>query len=194
MNRARGFGGRRGIALVSALTFMTLLLAVGAGLTLLTTTETRIAANDQESVATLLLAESAVALAIAELRSIADWQDVLSGAIQSSLTDGAPPGVRILANGEPLDLIQERPAPEPAWRVFAYGWPSAWLGGGPIEPRAYAAVWLAPGADPDSRVLIGRAYGARGARRTVEISLRRTVEAGEPVNEAVLQRLSWRER
>ncbi len=73
----RRLGRDDGIALIVALMAMMLLLPLGAALTLITMTETRIAANYRDGLDTLYAADASVELAASELRTVPNWADVL---------------------------------------------------------------------------------------------------------------------
>lgn len=150
-------GGRRqqqeeGVAIVVALMATTLLLALGAGLILATSTESMIAANFRASGEALYAADAVLERALTDLRDIPDWTQALDGTVASSFTDGQPFGVRQLSDGSAIDLGRvvnlancqklslctgaemdarsaERPwgPNNPRWRVFAFG-PLAALG------------------------------------------------------------------
>jgi hypothetical protein len=84
--------------------------------------------------------------ALADLRHVTDWTDVLSGGVRSSFVDGAPAGERTLADGSRIDfgkilnlancnkstacsatsmnaVTAERPwgTNNPRWQLYAYG-------------------------------------------------------------------------
>jgi len=187
-----------GIALVVALMATTLLLALGSALVLLTTTETKVAANDHDGAEAFYAADSAVALAVGELRDDADWSGALDGSRVSTLADGLPSGGRVLPDGDVIDLDLERPTDDSGkmWRLYGYGWLATWLPGASVDARIYVAVWLRgdPAGDPDTLTVRGRAYGPQHARRAVEVVIRRHVMPGQPAVEAAIERRSWRER
>lgn len=62
------------MAVVTALLAMLLMLAVGAGVTLTTMTETGIAANHRDGLQALYAAEAGLVLGTNRLRATADWQ------------------------------------------------------------------------------------------------------------------------
>lgn len=136
----------RGIALIAVTMAMMLLMAVGAALILSSSTEMRVAANFRAGSQAFYAADAIVERTIGELRGVADWNLVLSGAQQSSLVDGAPSGIRRLSDGSVIDLDRitsmancrkvtpcsdadmsaataDRPwgANNPRWRVYAFG-------------------------------------------------------------------------
>lgn len=98
----------RGAALVIALVTTQLLLALGAALVLLTSTETTIGANFRVAADGLYAADTALECAVADLAEEPDWNAVLSGSRRSTFVDGAPAGVRRLADGRTIDLVQVR--------------------------------------------------------------------------------------
>ena len=196
--RVRGLADEDGIALVVTLMATTLFLALSAALVLLTTTETRVAANAHDGAEAFYAADSAVALAVSELRHAADWSGVPAGSTTSALTDGLPSGQRVLADGDLIDLDVERPtdASGMPWRLYAYGILATWAPGTVVNPRIYVAVWLRgdPGGDPATLTVLGRAYGPQHARRSVAVVVRRQPMPDLPAVEVPIERLSWDER
>src|SRR5437879_13387284 len=64
------------MALVTALMATLMMLALGAGITLTTMTETTIAANHRDGIQTLYAAEAGIDLAVSRLRATPDWRAV----------------------------------------------------------------------------------------------------------------------
>jgi hypothetical protein len=151
----------RGAALLAALGALALLSALGAGLMFSSAIDVRLAANDRDRFEAFHAADAVLAWTIGELARQPDWDAVLAGSVRSSLTDGAPSGVRTLRDGSSLDLSHlindatcgrvaactdgerravtaDRPwgANNPEWRLFAYG-PSSWL----VDAAAGARDW-----------------------------------------------------
>src|SRR3954470_12224397 len=83
---------------------MMLLLALGATLILVTSSETAISANFKTGGEALYAASAVVERTIAELRDAGDWSLVLNGTIGGAFTDGPPNGVRRLSDGSTVDL------------------------------------------------------------------------------------------
>jgi hypothetical protein len=168
-----GSGARddRGAALVITLGAMTLLLALGTALAIATMSETRLVAHHRAGVEALHAADGAIARALADLGAAPDWSAVLSGAQPSTFTDGPASGVRALADGTSIDLVQatnqercgrpagcsdadvaaatlERPwgPNNPRWQLYVYGPAQALLAPGSIDSSVYLLVWV--GDDP----------------------------------------------
>jgi hypothetical protein len=157
-----------------------------------------VAANVHDGTEAFYAADSAVALAVSELRRAADWSEVLAGSTTSALADGLPSGQRTLADGDLIDLDAERPTDNSGmpWRLYAYGILAAWAPGTAVNPRIYVSVWLRadPGGDLARLTVLGRAYGPQHARRSVAEAIRRQPMPGLPAVEAPIERLSWDER
>ena len=159
----------RGVALVITLLVMVLLTALGLSLTLVTSTERRVAAAHRHAVETFYLADAALARVVADVAGIADWSHALDGTVSAAWGD-AGATVDRLPDGSPLDLpamtgqvtcgrpsctpaemdatTRERPwgVDNPRWRLFAHG-PAAALGPpGAIDSSAYVLAWV--GDDP----------------------------------------------
>ena len=159
--------GQRGIALIMVMLLTSFLSALGLGLLLAVFMDRLASGNMAGSVAMLYAADAAIELAARDLSQEADWDSVLSGARQSSFTDGLAGGVRGIPGGGAIDLTastnvlncgkatnctdaqmnansRERPwgANNPRWELYAFG---------PMEqftqfaqPAAcYLAVWVA---------------------------------------------------
>ena len=155
----------RGIALIVVLLVTTVLSALGLALTLMTSTETTIAAGYARSAETFYAADAGIEATLRELSMVADWTAVLEGSAESTFVDGSP-GPRALGTGAHLDLgvetgllncghagcsademiatTDDRPwgLNNPVWRLYAHG-PIAALGApGSVDSRAYVAVWV----------------------------------------------------
>jgi hypothetical protein len=138
--------GEAGTALVLALCFTALLLALASGLALVASAERAIAASYNGSLEAQYAAEAAAAVAVGELSAVDDWNAVLDGSVVSSAVDGPPGGARLLSDASPLNLdavvnladcgttspcsasdiaavTAEPPwgANNPRWRLFAFG-------------------------------------------------------------------------
>ena len=154
--------------IILALMATLLMSALGAALILTTSSEALIAANFRNAREGAYAADAAVERAMDDLGSIADWNAILDGSIQSAFVDGPPSGVRMLADGSPLDLGQivnmmncrkatlcsaasltaktsQRPwgANNPVWRLFAYGRLSTLLPPHAIDSAYYVLVMVA---------------------------------------------------
>jgi hypothetical protein len=179
----------RGISLLIALMSTLLLTALGLGLVMITITETMISANYRDGGETLYAADAGVERVMQELLTIPDWNQILSGALQSSFIDGAPSGTRTLADGQVIDLTaatnvrncgktttcspadmqawsMERPwaLNNPQWQLFAYSPLSGIIDTGTIASPIYVAVWV--GDDPaeaDNNPLVDGVDNAPGA-------------------------------
>jgi hypothetical protein len=73
---------------------MTVLMALGTALVLMTSTDTVIAANFRSSREAFYAAEAVAELAVAELRTSVNWTPFVEGAERSRFVDGAPGGPR----------------------------------------------------------------------------------------------------
>lgn len=147
---------------------MVLITALGMALTLVTTTESRIASLYGEGMEAFYAADALVERVASELSTEPDWSLVLDGSVSSTFSDG-PEGLRTLSDGTTLDLVHEtarvncgkssctnadleaiseaRPwgANNPRWRVYASG-PLSGMSGGTVDSRLYLVAWV--GDDP----------------------------------------------
>jgi len=79
----------RGSALIAALLVMVLLSALGLSLTMVTTTEERVAHSYSNGSESFYAADAALELAVNELTLLPDWNLVLDGSVTSSFVDPA---------------------------------------------------------------------------------------------------------
>jgi hypothetical protein len=191
----------RGIVLIVVLVTIALLAALGAALTLATTTEVAIAANYREATETLYAAEAGVAFVMQEVAAVADWNDVATGSGQSAFVDGTPTGARVVG-GAALDLTDATndlnavapagPGAVPPWVLHAFGPLRDLVPSSSSRAPAYVAIWIAnhaSSADESMRgtlSIFGQAYGPRGSRRGVEVIAEKTGISG-------IRRRAWRE-
>ena len=156
------------MAIIVALMATLLMAALGAALVLTTSSDALIAANFRNAQEGVYAADAALERAMADLGTLADWNAVLDGSASSTFVDGAPGGVRTLADGSSLDLGQtlnmqncrkvtacsasdltantaQRPwgANNPVWRLFAYGPLSGLLSPHVIESAYYVVMMIA---------------------------------------------------
>lgn len=175
-----------GIALLLTIMAMLLLSVLAAAIVLLTSTETLIASSFRTSREAFYAAEAVGEWSLRELaRMKDDWTSVVNGLTPSSFVDGAPAGTRTLA-GDPVVDLTAIGAANPSWRLFAYG-SFGDLVRTPTAARFYIVALVAP--DPgslDGLAVRALALGPRGARRTVELQLRRSPRGVHVV--------SWQER
>ena len=190
MSRLRS---ERGVALIASLMAMTILMAFGTALIVITSTESLIAGNFVSGRETIYAAEAIVELVVAELRTGVNWSAVLDGTQPSRFVDGAPHGVRVRPPDAPLDLTAvlnlancatlSPCAGSAPWRLFAYGSLGHFL---PVAGSPFYVVALVAPAQADSAGLAvrvrGEAFGPRGAHRALETTVMATAEG--PVHTA----------
>lgn len=166
----------QGIALIIALLVLSVLSALGLGLSLVVSIDPLAAANQRESASALYVARAGMELAARELATAASWDGWLSGASTSTQVDGPASGSRTLPTGESIDIegltnqlicgraaactdaqmtavTRDRPwgANNPRWRPFLYGSTSS-LGLGPASEQHYVIAWIGDdGAERDGR-------------------------------------------
>jgi hypothetical protein len=158
----------RGISLIIALMSTLLLTALGVGLVMVSLTETMISANFRDGGEAVYAADAGVERVMQDLLTVADWNRILQGTLQSSFIDGAPSGTRTLSDGRTLDLSAatnmmncaktttcseadmdawtlERPheADNPRWQLYAYSPLSEIIDTGTVVSPMYVAVWIA---------------------------------------------------
>jgi hypothetical protein len=203
----------RGVAVVIALLMAVLVGAVAAALVALTTTETLISASFRHGREASYGAEAALERALHDLATMPDWSPALT-APPANLTSGLDDGEAVprAPDGRTLDLARltadrqresdQRDGPvvfgadSPEWRLFAHAPLSALLAAPGLDLPLYLVVWVAddesdgdgdPTVDRNGRILVWAvAFGAGGARRSVEARVGRT-DGGD------LQLLAWTE-
>jgi hypothetical protein len=162
------------MAVVIALTVMTLLASLGTALVMAVMAETQVASSYDRALEASYAADGAAELAIQELAAGPDWTLALDGSVQSGFVDGPPGGVRTLDDGASVDLTRlsnlvrcGRPAPcsdaelnattqerpwgvnNPRWALFAYGPLNRLLPNDGVRSSLYVVVWV--GDDPAER-------------------------------------------
>ena len=159
----------RGVALIITLLIMMLLSALGLSLTMVTSTEERVADAYLSGNETFHAADAAFQLAVQELNLVPDWSGVLDGSVTSTFIDdqvesrGWPGGLAptrgqataLVTCGRtactPADMDSRTPdrpwgPNNPRWQLFAYGPVKDMSASGSVNSRVYVAVWV--GDDP----------------------------------------------
>ena len=185
------------MALLTALFATVLLMALGLAVLLLGTAETILAAHDRDARSLAYASRAAVTVATADLRALADWDQLSAPGpvpevsatpgpfVDATLAPAAPWGgvaldlraltVRLQAES---DAAEPGGGPAPAWRLFEYG-PLAHLvpDTGSRNPY-YLVVWV---ADEDGLVVARAvAYGPGEGRSILEVTMTRPA-APDPV-------------
>ena len=157
--RAR-MSNQDGSALVIALLAMMLLTALGAGVVMVSTTESRIAGNYRDSQEALYAADAAVERVVQDLLLVPRWNDILNGTTQSGFTHGSSTSPTPLPGGgtatlccgtntataqlqAETDTLNLWGANNPRWRLFAWGPLNTMLPDDRIDSRMFVAVWVA---------------------------------------------------
>jgi len=202
-----------GVALLVTLFAMLVMSAIGSALILSTISETLIAGNARGAHDAFHAANAALERAMADLAETGDWNQVLNGAVPSTLVDGMPTGTRTLGNGTVVDLEQQvnlancgkaagcsdtdmdvttatRPwgANNPRWKAYAYAplarvlpgagfgfYALVLVGDDPAETDGNPMADALSAGSPGHGVVVirGLAFGPRGARCTVQLTVAR---------------------
>ncbi len=159
-----------------ALLVLSILSAIGLGLSLVVSVDPMAAANQREAASALYVARAGLELAAREIATAASWDAWLSGAGTSTLVDGLASGPRSVPGGESIDIerltnqltcgrdaacsdaqaaanTRDRPwgPNNPRWRPFIYGSATS-LGLGAASDRHYLIAWIGDdGAERDGR-------------------------------------------
>ena len=194
-----------------AMMAMLLMTALGVTLILTSSSESLIAAHFLNSVEARYAAHAIVERAMDDLVGAADWAVVLDGSTQSAWVDGAPAGVRTLADGSIVDLTQvvnlancqkttacsladlnattaDRPwgANNPRWKPYAYGALRDLIPASHTIDSACYVVLLVGNGPPAVQgweiiALRAEAFAPRGAHKVIEVTAGRAV--GNPGEE-----------
>lgn len=97
----------RGAALIVALMAMVLVMAIGAGLILSSSSESMVAANFSVAAGAKYAADAMLERLLGDLAATANWTDIPSGMLASGFVDGSP-GLRTLADRRIIDLNEVR--------------------------------------------------------------------------------------
>jgi hypothetical protein len=191
----------RGSAVVLALLLAALLALLGAGLLTVADVETSIASSYRHAQEASYGAEAAVERAMSDLHALADWTAVLAappGNVLSSFNDGQSavrvPDGRVFSLSALTAALQRDTdgrmgltaygADAPQWRLFAHAPVQDLLPASSSAPPLYLVVWVAddgadgdgdPSRDGNGRIVLrAEAFGTGGARRSVEVSVKRS--------------------
>ncbi len=213
----------RGTALLCVLMVTTVLATLSAAVVLITSIESRAAANYTAAQHALYAADAALESVVSELRG-ADWS-LLPGVLRSRRLRGnmQPPRA---PDGRVLDLARlqrERQAMSdgravvagnnPVWHLFGHGPFSDLTSPAAVVPPVYLLVWVGEDdgeedrePDRDSNGILKvrvDAFGVLGAHRSVDATLSRQVGVAPgsphpdtglpPVMRAEVRVLSWKE-
>jgi hypothetical protein len=162
-------GAEDGVAIAMAMMATLLISALAAALILLSSSETIIAAHFRSRVEARYAADAAMARGIDVIAGLDDWSAPIAGTTTSGLVDGSLAGLRTLADGAALDLVQatnlancqnatgcsaddltavtvDRPwgSNNPRWQPYAYGPLSRVLAdAAPLESAYYVILFVA---------------------------------------------------
>ncbi|PYR30492.1 MAG: hypothetical protein DMF92_08520 [Acidobacteria bacterium] len=163
----RDVRSEQGMGVIIAIMAMMLMMALGTALILTTSTESKIVMNFRNSSEAAYAADAALERAMDDLLTVPDWNTLLSGATTSAFVDGAPTGIRHLADGKELDLGEvlnfancqkptcspseyvavtlERPwgPNNPVWQLYAYGKLNDLTPTGSVNSPFYVVVMVA---------------------------------------------------
>jgi hypothetical protein len=195
--KPRALRAEQGAVLILALMAMTILMSLGAILVMTTSTETAIAGNFRSRREAFYAAEAVAELAVAELRSSADWAAFVDGGVRSRFVDGVPDGVRSLPSDAPVNLTAivnlancGLPAPcagPPRWHLFAHGPLGEFT---PAADSPFYVIAFVQGAQTESGVPLvtirAEAFGPRSSHQAIELTLSRS-----PEGEAIVLRTAF---
>ena len=191
----------QGTAVIIALMAMMLLTALGAGVVMVSNTETMIASNYRTAQEALYSADAAAERVVQDLLLVPRWNDILNGSERSSFVDGARDSQKALPSGTTIRLCCATSSAtgqlqldtdtanlwgvnNPRWQLFAWGPVEHMLPAGEIDSSMYVAVWVAddpaeddgdPLSDSNGTLTLrAEAYGPTGTRKIVEVTVART--------------------
>ena len=184
-----------GSALLVVLLASSLLAALGLALAALGSVETVIASNQRAGSQLAYAAEAAAEGVLADLLTIPNWSDVLTGLASSRLQGHTVPPV---GPGEPavtltqltatvqseFDIQGSWGANHPRWRLFAHGWLTELATMATADSDEFIAAFVSddvgegdgdPLIDSNGRIQIAaRAMSARGIHRSIVMTVEQT--------------------
>jgi hypothetical protein len=207
----------RGSVLLCALMVITLIATLGAAVTLVVSSESVVAANYYASQEGLYAADAGIERAIAELRALSTWSGVPSSSTSfpdfndGQATPTAPDRsmlnlaqLTIRRQGE-SDAVYANLPDRPVWRLYAHA-PLSRMAPGAGNATPYVVVWIADDLDEidgnaaidtnDVVMLHAEAFGVRGGKRAVEVTIQReeAMAAGVPgVMRSDVSMIAWHE-
>lgn len=210
--------GDQGVALIMTLLLMSLLTAIGLGLTMVTMVETWLGAGIRTSQVLGYAADAGIARVQVDLTQAADWSPLLVAAasgVASAFNDGTTRPV--LADRSVIDLSAETSRVQstsdslygdastttdsPSWRLFAHGPVTDLVPGRVADAPVYLAAWIAddpsdgdgdPSTDANGRLMIrATAFGVGGARRSVEAIVVRIGAPGSAGRPSAVKLMAW---
>lgn len=101
------------MALLTAVTAVLMMLAIGGSAVLNTMTETTIAASHRDSTQTLYAAEAAIGLSLSRLRKTADWSAIAPDPAGSTLVQGTVAELLQTATVDPRLTVVASVFPDP---------------------------------------------------------------------------------
>ena len=187
--------GEAGSALLVVLLASSLLAALGLALAALGSVETVIASNQRAGSQLAYAAEAAADGALADLLTISNWSDALSGVASSSLQGYAVPPVG--PGDPPMTLAQLTQvvqsafdaqgswgANHPQWRLFGHGLLTELAPMATVDSDEFIAAFVGDDvADADGNVLVdsnrriqiaARAMSPRGMHRSIVMTVEQT--------------------
>jgi hypothetical protein len=193
-----------GIAMLSALMALMLMMAIGTALILSSSSETMIAANFRGGIEARYAAGAMIEQGMDDVAGIADWPALIAGALRSAWVDGPASGIRTLVDGSTIDLADvvnlancakrpacsqtdlfavtaDRPwgANNPRWTPFAYGALRDLRSPGAIDSPYYVLLLVGNGPAAALLAMRAEAFGPRGAHAIVEATIGRLDLSGD---------------
>jgi hypothetical protein len=168
-----------GIVLIAVLMASMLLIALGTGLVVVTTTETLVSANYRSATEALYAAEAGAEIVMADLVAAADWSSLLASG--SAATCPAALGVPRPERIEPAAVWGPD---DPEWRLRLCARLDGLLAVARVESEFTVAVWISddpadrdgePSVDSNGVLVVrSEAFGLTGVHRGVETVVERS--------------------
>jgi hypothetical protein len=134
------------VALVTALTAVLLMLAIGGSAALNMMTEATIAANHRDALQTLYAAEAGIDLAISRLRTIADWRAAAPDPRGTTLVQGRFADLLQVAGVDPRLNVEAWVFPDPNGNPDVLIVQAVASGGGGFRRGVQVTIRRAPAA------------------------------------------------
>ena len=132
------------MALITALTAVLMMLAIGGSAALNTMIETTIAANHRDALQVLYAAEAGIDLGISRLRTIADWRAAAPDAQGTALIQGTLTGLLQVAGIDPRLTVSAWVFPDPNGDPDVLVLQAVGSGGGALRRGVQVTIRRAP--------------------------------------------------
>jgi hypothetical protein len=137
------------MALLTALMASLMMLALGAGVVVTSTTETAIAAHHRDGIQAIYVAEAGIALAVNRLAAVDDWRTVIDGCDAVTWVDGRLADLLQSGSVDARSNVSVTVSPDPGGDADALMMQSSAIVAGGIRRTVQVTVHKRPSGDID---------------------------------------------